>query len=176
MSRYWRVDFTEAGAVANVTELVGPRERHWVIVEAPDEKSARHKGYNIYCARKKRERVATLRAAGQCACGRRQDSVIEHGARKGEWALTCSVCKERRGVMREKAKERPGRTHEQAMAQRDEGARVVANLNRQRDRRGEIRLETLIEVRDRWINTRNVGLFGNWLSAEIDTLTGAKAS
>jgi hypothetical protein len=34
-------------------------------VLAEDENEARRKGYNLYCARKKRERKATLHASGK---------------------------------------------------------------------------------------------------------------
>jgi hypothetical protein len=65
-------------------------------------------------------------------------------------------------------------TEAEGMAERDEGARVEANLERQRDRRAEIRLEVLIECRDQWTKARNVGLFTRWLLGEIETLAHGK--
>jgi hypothetical protein len=166
-TRYWRVDFTAAGAIARVTELVGPSHEDWVIVEAPDESTAKRKAYNLYCARKKKLAVQRNHAAGKCCCGRAQDRKRPTGT----WMLTCSVCAARHEVHRSNYMERKvaGVTDHK----RDETARVSSNLERQRDRRGEIRLETLIEVRNRWIEARNVALFGSWLLAEIATLTGA---
>lgn len=49
-----------------------------------------------------------------------------------------------------------------------DGARVQLNLQRQRDRRAEIRLETLIEARAEWRSARN---FASWLDREIEELT-----
>lgn len=170
--RYWRVTFNADGSVRAVKPLKGPGHERWVVVEAADEPAARRKAYNLYCARKKQERKTRCHEAGQCVCGRRQDRLVDRGRRKGEWALTCSVCAERRHAYHENAKGNPGRTFAQAMAERDEPARIAANLAHQRDRRGELRLETLIEVRDRWVQSPTRGQFQLWLQGEIDTLTG----
>lgn len=45
------------------------------------------------------------------------------------------------------------------------------NLERQRDRRGELRIEVLLEVRKHWQESLTVGHFTKWLEAEIATLT-----
>jgi len=88
--------------------------------------------------------------------------------------LTCSVCAVRHEVHRRNSEARlaAGVTDHQ----RDESARVAANQNRQRDRRAELRLEVLVEVRNRWLASRNVSLFGHWLQSEIARLTGAESS
>lgn len=166
--RYWRVTFRASGSVRAVTPLKGPGHERWVVVQAADEPTARRKAYNLYCARKKQERKARCHGAGQCVCGRRQDRVVGQGRRKGEWALTCSVCAVRRHAHHENAKANPGRTFEQAMAERDEPARIAVNLAHQRDRRAEIRIEVLIEVRKQFNN----GAFTRWLDSEIAALAG----
>lgn len=183
MTRYWQVQFTETGAIASVTEIrCGADRAGWVIVEAPDEPTARQRAYNLYCARKKAQAKARHRAVGECACGRKQDR--KHPS--GKPMLTCSVCAERQAVYNERSLERSQAAAKAAanddapvptgMAARDEGARVAANLTRQRDRRAEIRLETLIDVRQQWIDSPNIQRFGKWLQGEIDRITGANAA
>ncbi len=182
-TRYWQVQFAATGAVASVTELEpGAARDGWVIVDAPDERTARQRAYNIYCARKKAQAIARHRAVGECACGRKQDR--KHPS--GKPMLTCSVCAERSGVYNERSRQRAQAAAKapanddapvpSGMAARDEGARVAANLTRQRDRRAEIRLETLIEVRKQWIDSPNIQRFGKWLQGEIDRITGANAA
>jgi len=61
------------------------------------------------------------------------------------------------------------------MAERDEAARVALNGQRQRDRRAEIRLETLLDVRTAWRDAPTVGRFGEWLRKEIESLTESKS-
>lgn len=174
--RYWRVTFFPDGRVNRVRPIKGPGHSRWVVVEAEDEEQAKRKAYNLYCSRKKRERKTALHAAGKCICGRPQDRLVEKGARKGEKALTCSVCEERRVGYCENAKAHPGRTFAQAMAERDESARIASNLERQRDRRAEIRLETLIDVRRAWQDAPNNGVFTAWLKQQIEQLTGGRAA
>jgi hypothetical protein len=171
---YWRVDFNAAGAVTRVSAVDGPANDEWVVVEAPDEERARRAAIGIYCARKKRLARERNRSEGRCVCGRRNDRLGQLDPRTGNPLLSCSVCGARHKVHRDSHKQRKadGVTDHK----RDESARVATNLGRQRDRRGEIRLETLIEVRDQWIHQRNVALFGQWLTAEIERITGAKAS
>lgn len=170
--RYWRVTFKTNGTVRAVKPLNGPGHDRWVVVQAADEKEAQHKAYNVYCARKKRERRTTLRAAGQCVCGRKQDRLLVGGprSRKGGLALTCSVCAARRQGHHLNAKAHPGRTFVQAMAERDESARVASNQDRQRDRRAELRIEVLLEVRRQWQRVPT-GAFTRWLEDEIKALT-----
>jgi hypothetical protein len=171
--RYWRVTFRDTGTVASVTEIAGPGHDGWVVVEAPDEKVAKRKAYNIYCARKKQVAKVRLHGAGKCCCGRQQDR--KHPS--GKWMLTCSTCAERQKVWdANHAKRKAEGTVGQGIAERNEPARVAANLERQRDRRGEIRLETLVDVRDAWIKAPNIGAFSKWLEREIDALTGARKS
>jgi hypothetical protein len=165
--RYWHVLFEESGALRSVTEIAGRGDAGWVIVEAPDENTAKRKAYNIYCARKKKLAVARNHAAGKCCCGRPQDRKHPNG----KWMATCSTCATRHEVHRKNYQER--RDAGVIDHERDEPARVASNLSRQRDRRGEIRLETLVEVRQQWIDSRNVALFGKWLQGEIALLTGA---
>lgn len=92
--------------------------------------------------------------------------------------LTCSTCAIKQKVWTERHRERQELAR-QAVSEgrapppphvRDEAARVEANLGRQRDRRAELRLETLIEVRQKWQESTNVGRFARWLDQEIDAL------
>lgn len=167
MTRYWRVTFLPDGRVNRVRPIKSPGHSRWVVVEAEDEEHAKRKAYNIYCAKKKKERTEKCHAAGKCTCGRPQDRVVETGARKGQWAKTCSVCATRRHVYHENSKQHPGRSFEQSMKERDEPARIASNLDRQRDRRAEIRLETLIEVRKAWEASATIGIFTKWLAGQI---------
>lgn len=167
--RYWRLVFSEGGALESIREIDGPRDASWVIIEAPDQKTAERRAFSIYCARKKKLAKERNHRAGNCACGRKQDR--KHPS--GEPMLVCSVCAERQKVYNDRLAARAASGAKAGAPVRDEAARVAANLSRQRDRRGEIRLETLIEVRQQWIASRNVALFGKWLTAEIDRLTGA---
>jgi len=169
--RYWRVVFTDAGALESVTEIDGPGDADWVIVEARTAEAARRKAHNLYCARKKKLAKQRHHAAGQCACGRDQDR--KHPS--GKWMLTCSTCAERQKVYNDRSEERARKGIPPGTVVRDEQARVAANLTRSRDRRGEIRLETLIEVRAAWHKAPNVGAFGAWMKREIDALTGASS-
>lgn len=170
MTKYWRVSFFADGRVNRVRAIKGPGHPRWVVVEAEDEEQAKRKAYNLYCARKKKERTTQCHAAGKCVCGRPQDRACGAGARKGQWAKTCSVCAERSHVYHENSKARPARTFEQSMAERDENARIASNLERQRDRRAEIRLETLVEVRTAWQESSTVGVFSKWLAMQIQAL------
>jgi hypothetical protein len=167
----WRVNFAANGSIASVVPLEGEQGTDWVIVQAPDEATAKRRAYNIYCARKKKLAKTRLHAAGNCCCGRKQDRKHPDGTPM----LTCTVCAERHAAQSKACLERkanpPAVPHV-----RDEQARVASNLERQRDRRAEIRLEVLIEVRDQWFKSRNVGLFSKWLERELQSLTSARKS
>jgi len=175
---YWRVTFKRDGAVRGVVRLKGPGHERWVVVQAPTREEAQAKAWQVYCARKKRERNAALKAEGRCACGRELDgALIEVGAHKGEPHTACAVCRERRVGWRKNHQERVANgTVGQGVAERNEPARVALNLERQRDRRAEIRLETLLDCRKAWEAAPSVGKYREWLRAEIDKLTKAKAA
>lgn len=166
--RYWRVVFDDAGAIESISEIAGTGRADWEIVQAPTEEAARRKAYNRYAARKKREVISRKHAQGQCRCGRPQDRKRPDGT----LMKLCSVCAERNEVWRTESGERKaaGVTDHQ----RDEVARVASHQQRQRDRRAEIRLETLLEVKRRWIESHNIQQFGAWLRGEVDNLTGAQ--
>jgi hypothetical protein len=174
VTRYWRVEFAADGAISGITEVYGPGHEDWVIVEAPDQERAQRAALGIYCARKKKLARERNYAAGNCACGRKNNRADQLHPKTGKPLLSCSTCSARHQV--HLAGHRQRKAEGVTDHQRDESARVAATQTRQRDRRGEIRLETLLEVRDQWINQRNVALFGKWLIAEIETITGAKAS
>lgn len=159
--RHWRVLFGRDGAIKSITEIQGQPAVDWIVVRAATEALARKKAMLSYCARKKRQRIAQLHAEGRCKCGRKQD-----GDR-----VNCSVCIERAKGYRAKRLRRNAEgtadTHS-----RDEGARVAAFQGRSRDRRNELRLETLLEVRRWWLESRNVGIFSARLEREITACTG----
>lgn len=166
--RYWRVVFDPAGAIERVEEITGPAETDWLIVKAGNEQEASRKAYNAYAARKKKLAIARLHAEGRCRCGRAQDRVNPDGSPM----RTCSVCGERQEVWRQRhAERRAAGTVGAPIAQ--EG-RIESHRERQRDRRAELRLELLIEVRQQWMVSPNVGRFGSWLQREIDALIGAQ--
>lgn len=71
--RYWRVVFTSTGSVASVTELDGPAEAHWVIVEAADEAAAQPARPVLGLRRAEqvlRQGHASPRVRGHCARAR----------------------------------------------------------------------------------------------------------
>lgn len=165
--RFWRVVFTPEGRVAEVTPVrFGDGEKDWTLVEAPSIEAARKKAQRLYDARKKKLAKSRLHGSGRCACGRDQDRLHPDGRRM----LTCSTCSERtkgyQATYRDRT--RRGVVGEEP---RDEAARVASNLARQRDRRAEIRLETLIEARQQWLSCTNVRRYFVWLQTEIETLT-----
>jgi hypothetical protein len=161
--RYWRVIFTAAGTVDSVVELDGPPDVDWVIVEAGDESEARAKAFRDYCARKTRGTRARYKQEGRCRCGRARD---HHNALTGTLSEQCSVCVERHKVWNHEFRK------ERRSKKRDEPARIAVNLERQRDRRAEIRIEVLLEVRKEWQKALTNGSFTQWLEREIKALTG----
>lgn len=169
--RYWRVTFTEDGKLYTVREIEGPGHDEWIVVSAADEEQARTKAVRLYCSRKKRARTAALQAEGRCGCGRPLDGeLVDVGRHKGKPHKRCATCRERTKTVwrpNHQARVADG-TAGQGVAERDEGARMALNLQRQRDRRAEIRLETLIEARTEWRSARN---FASWLDREIEELT-----
>lgn len=162
------------GTILNVMEVAptGKEEPHinYVIVEAytkaDAEEKARKKVYNLYCARKKKEAKLRHQARGECACGRPADRVKKDGTP----FKTCSVCSARQPSYNEKYK---GRIEDGTVGKepRDEVARVAKNLERQRDRRKEIRVEVLIEVRKRFWDAEHMKDFASWLDENIKELT-----
>lgn len=114
--------------------------------------------YNRYCAEKLAERRQRLAEENKCRCGR--DRNVPGRKR-------CAVCLARGQADKRRLKERRAAGVE---AHRDEPARVDANRARQRDRREEIRIETLIEVRRRWQVSQTNASFERWLDGEIDAI------
>lgn len=137
----------------------------FIEIEATDEKDAKHRAYNFYCARKKKLAKERNYTAGLCACSRKQD---RPNTKTGKGFFnTCSVCAERsaESSLRHLAKKKQGLPLD---GRRDEAARVESFQVRNRDRKNEIRLETLIEVRKQWENSRTNGQFTSWLKSQID--------
>lgn len=171
-ARYWRVLFTPQGRVADVLPIrFDDGADDWTIVEATTAEEARKKGKRLYDARKKKLAKVRLQSEGRCACGRARDRKHSNGSPM----LTCSTCAERQKGYNEDYEKRivAGTVH---LHERDETARVASNLARQRNRRAEIRLETLVEARRMWMEARNVGLYAEWLGREIAKLTGRQTA
>jgi hypothetical protein len=170
--KHWRVIFSPEGTVLDVVEIrFGDGRNDWLIVEAPTEQLARKRALGVYCARKKKLAKARNHAEGRCACGRKQDR--KHPS--GKPMLTCSTCAARQKGYTERHVARAN-ADQVGQHQRDEGARIQKNLARQRDRRAEIRLETLIECRRAWELAPSVGRYRAWLLAEIEKLTKGSAA
>lgn len=160
---YWRVTFEGDGKVGEVVPVEGEPERDWVIVEAETAAQAERKAFNLYCARKKRLRVRSLHAEGRCSCGRVQDRPRPGGG----FLKTCSTCQEYR--RRDHARRRQKGFTPQP---RDEVARVAAYQERVRDRKAEIRLEVLLEVRRWWKEAPHTLAFAERLKTEIESAGG----
>jgi hypothetical protein len=154
----WLVTHCNKEIVA-VSLLQGPAETGAFVVEADTYDQARDVAakqlFNMYCATKKAQTTKRHHAESRCACGRNQDRKHPDGS----LMKSCSVCAET-------LKKCPSRSGAPARP-RDEPARVEKNLERQRDRRQEIRRETLIEVRRRFWEEPHVRDFANWLDEEL---------
>lgn len=169
--KFWRVTFKEDGAVESVAEVTGPEHGRWLVVEAADEAAARKIAYNMYCARKKKEAKERLNQAGKCCCGRTQDRKHPNGMPM----KTCSTCAERQAPMKAdwyKRREEAQKTGKPFVKKvRDEADRVAKCSERVRDRKSEMRLEVLCEVKKAWYAARTMSLFGQWLEGEVKKLT-----
>ncbi len=111
----------------------------------------------VYSRIKKKEAGVRLRANGQCRCGRKQDRKNPDGTMM-KVCLTCSVMQK---GYHDKSKNKPGEP-------RDETARAQKNLSRQRDRRNEIRLETLVEVSAKFWELPSIKAWETWLEQAIE--------
>lgn len=171
MIKYWRVTFEKDGRVRAVRPIKPPKHDRWVVVQAATEQEAGIKAYRLYTAGKKRAARERLKAEGRCRCGRQKDSDVRRGVRAGKEAAYCSVCLERSAVYHQRSKQTPERTHAEAMAARNEPARLEVQRTFQRDRRSELRLETLLEVRSQWRANSTVGAFSAWLEQAIKQCT-----
>lgn len=112
----------------------------------------------VYSRIKKKEAGVRLRANGQCRCGRKQDRKNPDGS----MMKTCLACSEmQKGYIK---------TSRAAVERkpRDEKARVEKNLSRQRDRRKEIRLETLVEVSAKFWELPSIKEWEKWLEEAIE--------
>lgn len=164
--KYWAVAFDATGKVLAVQQakfvLPDATVEH-VVVRAESEPEARKLGYNLYCARKKREAKKRKYANGQCVCGRKQDRQKPNG----NMFKVCSVCKERADQVYRPQHEQRVKDGTVGQIPRDEAARVAACSQRVRDRKAEMRLEVLLEVRKAWQNSNTTGQFTKWLSEQV---------
>lgn len=151
---WWRVPIDADGQPGTPVPIEGPPDTEWLVVEADDAEEAGRLARNLYARRKRKQRIAQLHAEGRCRCGRPQD-------RPGK--LTCRVCAEGRARSHEKRSWRS----EAPPIVRDEEQRIASLQQRQRDRRAEIRLETLLEVRDWWQKAPHTLAFAQRLVDEI---------
>lgn len=169
---WFRLKYGKAGNLLNCETIEKPEAFSYnvgagaiiVEIEADSEAEAKRKSYNFYCAKKKKVAKERNHEAGNCACSRKQD---RPNTKTGVgFFKTCSVCTERGEAadLRHAAKKKAGLP---LTGYRDEVARVETLRGRVRDRKNEIRLETLIEVRSQWENARTNGAFTAWLKREI---------
>lgn len=164
MTKWWKVTFLKGkeGRINSIEPCAAP-DAAWAVgggsmyVQAVNEDAARKVAYNFYCARKKKEAIKKKHDRGQCCCGRNRDR--PHPAKPDEFLLTCTTCADRRHAQYERGP---------TFAPRDEAKRIQALQGRVRDRKNEIRLEVLCEVRKQWEMAPNVGAFTKWLKSQID--------
>ena len=152
---WYRVALKKNGKIDSIRRVEGPSDDDNLVyyIRAASLDAAEREVYNRYARIKLREKRAKYKAEGRCRCGRE---------RGGNFAM-CSVCLERSSAARKKY---PGKNGVKG-APRDEEARVASNQARQRDRRRELRLEALLEVREAWMKSPSVAVFGHWLSEQI---------
>ena len=163
---WYRVRVSQHG-VKDVEEVSRREEDgsrvYYVQASSKTEVAQRGKdAYNAYCREKVRARREQLANANRCTCGRERNIA---GRKK------CSVCIERARNFRKRHPGKRARTGQP----RDEGARVAANLVRQRDRQNEIRLETLLEARARF-SALSEREFARWLDQQIDKASAPKTT
>lgn len=135
-----------------------------ITFQAPNREEADLKAsklaMRVYSRIKKKEAGKRLQANGQCRCGRKRDRPKPDAP--GELMKICSTCAEmQKGYVK---------TSQEATVRkpRDEKARVEKNLARQRDRRKEIRLETLVEVNTKFWELPSIKDWEKWLEQAIE--------
>jgi hypothetical protein len=140
MKRY-RIELDKSGKVVSCEKLTN---------------EAKRAAYNLYCGRKKKLAKERLYAEGRCSCGRVND-------RFDQGLKTCSVCEARAKVWKEASNNRKSKDPHV----RDEQKRIESFTERSRDRKSEIRLETLVEIQKKWQTTRITKHFERYLEEEI---------
>lgn len=168
---WYRLRYSSTGKLLSCEQIEKPEAHSYgvgpstvVELEALNEEDAKRKAYNFYSAKKKLAAKNRNHSAGLCACSRKQD---RPNTRTGNgFFKTCSVCAERQ-LQYEETFQRKKREGRLATGERDEAARVNVMQHRVRDRKKEIRLETLLEVRKTWENSKTNGEFTRWLKEEI---------
>ncbi len=134
----------------------------FVQAESPVEAAKKARQfYNTYCRERKQAASKRNDAAGNCACGRKKDRPHPSG---GFWKR-CAVCAARHAVHVERYEAR--KAAGAPPAQRDEQARTALCSVRVRDRKAEMRLETLLEVQRAWEGASNNQAFTRWLREEL---------
>lgn len=168
----WIVNVLTKSAVPAETDSEGNETVFIVSAEtAAEALREASRQYARLCTKRKRAR---MHAAGLCSCGRKSDVPKPQGG----FRKKCSVCVTRdREQWRPKARENQRRQLEGLpKIPRDESARVVVMQERQRDRRSELRIETLLEVQRQWQSARTNGHFTRWLDEQIKECTNASTS
>jgi hypothetical protein len=148
---WWRVELDSAGKVVSATVCPGAgiTEGRVVYVCAITQTQAGRIARNTYAREVKRAQRAKYKATGKCRCGRDRESIA---------FKQCMVCR-----ARDLQQHRKG----PSCGSRDEKARVVSMQATQRDRRQELRLETLLLVREAWSREPNQAAFSAWLAREV---------
>ncbi len=166
--KWFKVELHSDGTVKTCTPSEQPSlvrvSRKVFLVQAADPAAATaqaRKHWNLYASELKRVANERNRAAGNCRCGRKKDRARPDSG----FYSTCAVCSVRQVVHNERYEAR--KAAGAPLAQRDERARVEACTLRVRDRKAEMRLETLLEVQRAWEGASNNQAFTRWLREEL---------
>lgn len=176
---WWRIELGSGGAVASVTAVETAEKSTSTVfyVQAETEDSARYAGraaFNAYMRDFATKRRARLKASGKCPwCGLDSD----RGAGK-----RCTLCVERDARYRQRERDKtaglpvPKLNRMAAITERrDRENREVAE-KAVLSASAQIRLDTLREVQNAWLDNRTVGAFSAWLNGEIEKLAGKRVA
>lgn len=160
--KWFKVELHSDGSVKAATETneafqVSKRVFVLQAESAVDAAKRAREIYNRVCADRVKADRARRKAEGKCACGRPRNRPHPLG---GTYQ-NCAVCAARIEACRENARQRP------VTQPRNEHAKAAACTARVRDRKQEMRLEVLTEVKQAWEDSRNNQAFTRWLSAEL---------
>ena len=175
---HWAVFFTGEGKLKSAERIAGKLQdgSAGFVVEADDQEEAVRlarplwMAYSREYARKKTaERRKRFDAEGRCRCGRPRN--VQDPKRPGEVMRTCDVCQERSKSTLERYRSRGTKTDSEVAA-KGQALRLEHSAQRTRNRRAELRLETLLEVRA-MAEKLKPGEFRVWLHREVQRCVAA---
>ncbi len=145
---WYRVTIGETGKPLSIAKCAAPEDEQTVVyVQASSEKDAWGLALAAYNRERVKQQRAQRKAEGRCRCGRVRDC---------QWQK-CRVCRERENVAKRESKNQPG------PKVRSEEQRIASLKDRHRERRAELRVETLLQVREAWVKSANLRQFEAWL-------------